>query len=89
MRFATDARLALATLAAIAVDAAICVTAAFDPRDAETGAPVLFVAAEAAAVAPDRVLVVVVRPGQGPVVAALRLATMRRLVESDASDDGV
>jgi hypothetical protein len=58
-----------------------------DACDSELDAALDTVAAETSTVAPDRVLVVVVRPGERPIVAFSCHPTMRVHVERHAGDD--
>ena len=56
------------------------------PRDAEKDAELLVVAAEAAAIAPDPVLVIVVCPSHHEVVAADRAALVRFPINGNTAD---
>ena len=82
-----DRGIACAVLASESIHTVIVVTVAFDPRDAEARAAIALSTVEAAAVAPHRVLMIVVRPGDGPVIAALCSTQMRGHVERHTCDD--
>ena len=87
MPFAADAARTFGVYAAKAVEALVVVVIAGHARDSELDAALETVAAKTSTVAPDRVLVVVVRPCERPIVAFSCQPTMRARVERHASDD--
>ena len=85
--FAADAPGAFCVYAAKAVETFVVVVIAADARDSELDAAIEAVAAKTSAVAPDRVLVVVVRPCERPIVTFGCEPAMRVHVERHACDD--
>src|SRR5690606_26767494 len=85
--FAGKLRGIFGVLAAPHVVAAIVVPVALDSRVAERGAGIID-GAEAAAIAPRAIELVVIGPRQLKVISSLRLATMSGPVEFESRDDG-
>jgi len=84
----SELRRILGILAAPGVETPVGPAVAFDPSKAQSDAPVLVAPAEATAVSPCAVKMVVVRPDQLPVAAADRMTLVSGPIERKAGDDG-